>query len=159
MCASSAVPPFRFTAFFTLPSQNLSWRGEERRRLLNCDSEDDYNLMVSTLKRALVRRGYPKAVLPRIPYDAELRHRLLQKLSELQRSSFENVNKNIANAIVMKCAYTPQIRRLGFRAHWQHLLQEMRTHLGGAFMNGTRLTMAHPTGSTSFLSTYELNFV
>ena len=26
-------------------------------------------------------------------------------------------------------------------------------------MNGTRLIMAHPTGSTSFLSTYELNFV
>ena len=99
---------------------------------MNCDSKDDYDLMVSTLKRALIRRGYPKAVLPRILYDAELRHRLLQKLSERQRSCFENVNKNVANTIVMKCAYTPQIPRLGFRVHWQHLLHEMRKYLGGA---------------------------
>jgi len=136
------------------------YRGEARRHLLNCDCEDDYELMVSALKRALVNRGYPKAVLPRIPYDRELRNRLLQKLSQRQRSCFGNLESKVANnTIVMKCAYTSQIRRLRFRAHWHHLLHEMRTHLGGAFMKGTRLIMAHPTGSTSFLSTYELNFV
>ena len=94
-----------FASQHSLPCRLGIYRGEARRHLLNCDSKDDYDLMVSTLKRALIRRGYPKAVLPRIPYDAELRHRLLQKLSERQRSCFENVNKNIANTIVMKCAY------------------------------------------------------
>ena len=89
--------------------------------------------MVSALKRALVTRGYPEAVLPRIPYDGDLRIRLLHKLPERQRSCFGNLESKVANnTIVMKCAYTPQIRRLGFRAHWQHLLHEMRTYLGGA---------------------------
>ena len=61
------------------------YTGEVTRHLINCSAPSDYDTSLSELRDALVKRGYPSALLEHIPYDKDKRDRLLSKFRQRDR--------------------------------------------------------------------------
>ena len=94
------------------------YTGEVTRHLINCSAPSDYDASLSELRDALVKRGYPSALLEHIPYDKDKRDRLLSKFRQRDRVALiseratpvEDVRLN--NMIVFKCPFGRHIRQL-----------------------------------------------
>ena len=56
------------------------FKGEARRHLVNCSTEQEYGDRIAQLRYALLSRGYPESALQSIPYSREKRDAVLRQL-------------------------------------------------------------------------------
>jgi len=140
------------------------FRGEAIRHMLNCSAQADYEFHIRRMRAALLRRGYPSGCLKAPPYDATLRRNMLERLRDRPQCGFSagefSADKRMTpSTMILKCQFSPQLRRAGLRTHFKRMVQAVRTHIGEDFLRNERLIIAHPIRDNSFLREYKLNFV
>ena len=132
--------------------------------MLNCSAQADYEFHIRRMRAALLRRGYPSGCLKAPPYDATLRRNMLERLRDRPQCGFSagefSADKRMTpSTMILKCQFSPQLRRAGLRTHFKRMVQAVRTHIGEDFLRNERLIIAHPIRDNSFLREYKLNFV
>ena len=141
------------------------YTGEVTRRLINCSAPSDYDSSLSELRTALVKRGYPSALLEHVPYDENKRNRLLSKFRQRERVAFASENSmpaegaRLNNMIIFKCPFGRHIRQLRLHHACNSLIRTLRLQLGQAFQQNVRIFIAHTTTVNLFVKTLRYNYL
>ena len=63
------------------------------------------------------------------------------------------------SVMAFKVPFSRALRRLGLISELQGLVTKLRDEYGEAFMDGTRIVVAHPVRKNNFLISYRHNFL
>jgi len=153
-CMPQYLPFFSEHAF---SCKSSIYKGEVTRHLINCSSPSDYDMSLSDLRNDLLTRGYPPPLLQHVPYDREKREKIISNLGKRNRLA-PNIQRS-SDMIVFKCPYGKHIRPLNINRECNRLLSTLRVHLGTAFLQDVRTTIAHPNKVNLFVKTFRYNFL
>jgi len=133
------------------------FKGEVQRHLLNCSCSSDFDAAVQRLRADLSKRGYPASYTPQVSYDVGKREQMIHQLRNRPKQT--RGKRNNGNIIALKCAFSPQLARIGIRAAFKQLVRELRPReIGDSFLQSERFVIAHPTRSSLFMEYYKSNF-
>ena len=106
------------------------------------------------------------AHLPHIPYDAQLRADIIDKLDKrtlrdqlLTGDGDVPTSRRHHNVLPFKVVYNHQLRKLKLRGRLSNLIKKLQWDLGDTFLQNTRIVLAHPVQSNVFMKTYRHNFM
>ena len=60
--------------------------------------------------------------------------------------------------LVFKVEYSQQLRLVNIRKEFKELVRCLRMHVGNGLLRETRLIIAHPVSTNSFIEHYGMNF-
>ena len=60
--------------------------------------------------------------------------------------------------LVLKCAYSPHIKKLQLHREYRKLPRRLRQEVGEGLLDGGKLVVAHPVRTNAFIATYTYNF-
>ena len=109
---------------------------------MNQDIQNQIKKIIEDNKVVLFMKGTPE--MPMCGFSAD---------------GFSADKRMTPSTMILKCQFSPQLRRAGLRTHFKRMVQAVRTHIGEDFLRNERLIIAHPIRDNSFLREYKLNFV
>ena len=119
------------------------------------------------MRRNLHRRGYPNCAMPELAYDPVRRAEMIKKLHDRERKNIfkgksdDDSQDHTAKGkelVVLKCAYSPHIKKLKLHCEYRKLLRRLRQEVGEGLLDSGRLVVAHPVRTNAFIATYACNF-
>ena len=107
--------------------------------------------------QALLKRGYPRALLRPVRYDERERQRMLEDLSKRDKTC-QAAPKSAAPLLVFKTPFNRQLQKVGIRGETGKLIRQLQSEIGEAFLETPRIIVAHPVRTNVFLQSYRQNY-
>ena len=123
---------------------------------MNCSSASSYDEHMASLRTDLKSRGYPE--FSHIPYDANKRYALLEKMRARNNLVQSRVSRN-DTILVFKAQYGVHLKALQIKRECNKLYAMLRQNIGHTFLESVRTVIAHPVRNNESLRSIVYNFV
>ena len=99
------------------------------------------------------------SLLPDAPYDEPAWQNHIDELFRRSREpKVKNGSMDTDRLVATTVEYSQQLRVVNIRKEFKELVRCLRMHVGSGLLRETRLIIAHPVSTNSFIEHYGMNF-